>query len=437
MENGKLQYEAVNWLKTATIYEVNVRQYSPEGTFEAFRKSIPRLQKMGVKVLWFMPIHPIGVKNRKETLGSYYSVKDFKGINPEFGTLQDFKRLVEEAHQNNMNVIIDWVANHTSWDNPWVTEHPEYYAKDSTGKMFSPFDWSDVVQLDHKNEAQQNAMVDAMDYWITETNIDGFRCDMAHLSPLTLWRKARVQCDSHKPLFWLAESQDAPYFDVFDVLYGWEWLHIMEDYYKGKTNIDGLDSVIQLYQKDVATNKYRILFTSNHDENSWQGTEYDRLGESAKAFATISALLPGVPLVYSGQEEPLQKKLNFFNKDRIEFSNYGLNNFYTTLLGWKQNEVLQNVATTSYQKIQTSANDKVFAFMRKKDNQTVIVLSNLSKEKISFNIKDNKLIGEYKNMETNPTPVFDNEGVRQPPINKLDISTTVTLAAWQVLVLTK
>jgi alpha-amylase len=403
LENNILKTERVDWLSNTNVYEINVRQYTKEGTFAAFQKHIPRLKEMGVKVLWFMPIHPIGILNRKETLGSYYSIKDYKGINPEFGELQDFKNIIAEAHNNGMKVIIDWVANHTSWDNDWVKTHPEYYAKDSVnGKMYAPYDWADVVQLDHNNKAQQNAMIDAMEYWVTKANIDGFRCDMAHLTPLDFWKKARLICDTHKQLFWLAESQDKPYFEAFDVIYGWEWLHKMEDYYNGKTNIAGLDSVIIDYNKDFNHNKFRILFTSNHDENSWQDTEYKRLGKSAKAFATICATLPGIPLLYSGQEEPLMKKLNFFNKDNIEFKDYTLSPFYTSLLQLKiKNGALAADANSNFYRLNTSNNDKVLVYLRKNANDEVLVVANMSNEnKFNFTINDNRLKGTFKNIQS-------------------------------------
>ena len=411
MQNNQLQKQAVNWLPASTVYEINVRQYTPEGTFAAFATHIPRLKKMGITTLWFMPIHPIGKLNRKETLGSYYSISDYKGINPEFGTLQDFKNLVKLAHDNNMKLIIDWVANHSSWDNPWVTQHPEYYAKDSTsGKMYAPFDWSDVVQFDHNNAAQQQAMIDAMQYWVTECNIDGFRCDMAHLTPLKFWEQARLQCDSIKPLYWLAESQDVPYYTAFDVLYGWEWLHKMEDYYKGKTDIAGLDSVITKYNEDYKHGLYRILFTSNHDENSWQDTEYKRYGAAAKTFAVLCATLPGIPLVYSGQEEPLQKKLNFFNKDDIGFNKYELNAFYTALLSERTNNpALQADSTVQFFRLSTSANQSIYAFVRKKDKKEIFILCNLSNLEQKFSVLDNRLTGIFSNIQNGEKSDFTSQ----------------------------
>lgn len=408
MTQGTLHTQAVDWLRTANIYEVNVRQYTTQGTFAAFQHHITRLKAMGVQVLWLMPIHPIGITNRKEALGSYYSIKDYKGINPEYGTLQDFKNIITEAHHHGIKVIIDWVANHTSWDHAWVTQHPEYYAKDSTGNLYAPYDWTDVVQLNHNSPTQQAAMIDAMQYWVQETDIDGFRCDMAHLTPLSFWKQARLQCDSIKPLLWLAESQDTPYFEAFDILYGWEWLHKMEDYYKGNTNIAGLDSVITLYNTQVAHNKYRLYFTSNHDENSWQDTEYKRLGSSALAFAAISATLPGVPLIYNGQEEPLLRKLNFFNKDNIGFNSYSLAPLYQALLQLKAtNPAMANDSTIQYQRLHTSDDSRIMAYLRTKGSNQVLVIANLSTApNYTFTINDNRLTGSFANIQNKATNDF-------------------------------
>ncbi len=320
------------FVKSTNIYEVNVRQYTPEGTFKAFAKHLPRLKEMGVKTLWFMPIQPIGSINRKGSLGSYYSIKNYKEINSEFGNLQDFKNVVNEAHSLGIKVIIDWVANHTAWDNPWVAEHPEYYHKDSNGKMHSPYDWADVVQVDTASEALHNAHIEAMQYWVKAANIDGFRCDVANFLPVHFWVKARKAVDAIKPLMWLGECGEQEYFQAFDILYGWEWLHKMKDVYEGKATVASLDTIMQKYYEDYKRDKYRIIFTSNHDENSWSGSEYERLGKSAQSFATACATLPAIPLVYSGQEGAFNKRLRFFEKDTIQFNAFSLNTFYKKIL---------------------------------------------------------------------------------------------------------
>jgi glycosidase len=401
MTDQRAAFAKVNWLAAMNIYEVNLRQYTPEGNFAAFQKHIPRLKEMGVDVLWLMPIQPIGLINRKGSLGSYYAIQDYTGVNPEFGSLSDFQSLVKTVHQNEMKLIIDWVANHSSWDHHWVQENPGFYARDDNGNMFAPNDWDDVVQFDHSNTAQQNAMASAMEYWVQETGIDGFRCDMAHLTPLHFWEKARRQCEQHKKLFWLAETQDEPYFDVFDAIYGWEWLHKMADYYKGQTNLNGLETTIQLYFTGFQKNQFRILFTSNHDENSWQDTEYKRLGDSARVFAAICACLPGIPLVYSGQEEPLLRKLSFFDKDTIAFEKYELAPFYQSLLHLKKNNpAMATDANCDYFRLKTTDNNTVFAFIKQKGNHAILLISNLSRDdSFRFAITDTALNGKFRNIK--------------------------------------
>jgi glycosidase len=222
--------ETVEWAEDAIIYEVNIRQFTPEGTFTAFKPHIARLKDLGVDILWIMPIHPIGEKNRKGTLGSYYSVKNYKGVNPDFGTLDDFKTLVEEAHLNGMYVIIDWVANHTAWDHDWINENPDWYAKDSLGNMYYPADWTDVCQLNYDNEELHEGMIDALEYWVEEADIDGYRCDVAGMVPTKFWNKARIALDEIKPVFMLAEDEHT--YDLmnsaFDMNYAWH----MHPYYE-------------------------------------------------------------------------------------------------------------------------------------------------------------------------------------------------------------
>jgi alpha-amylase len=398
-----------NWLPQASIYEVNIRQYTPEGSFAAFQQHLPRLQQMGVKVIWLMPIHPIGLKNRKETLGSYYSIKDYKAVNPEFGQLEDFKKLVKEAHRLGLKLIIDWVANHTSWDHNWVQNNPGFYAKNDKGAMYAPFDWADVVQLDHKSTDQQTAMIDAMKFWVAECGIDGFRCDMAHLAPVDFWVRARKELDAVRPLFWLAETQDRPLFKAFDLIYAWEWLHKMEDYVKGKAKLADLQKQVEVYNEDFAQNKFRILFTTNHDENSWNGTEFERYGEAARVFAALSATLPGLPLVYSGQEEPLRKRLSFFNKDTIGLGKYEWAPFFQSLLRLREtNPAVAADSSVAFEWVPNSAADRVFSFRRKKAGREVLVLANLSGTPLTCSVSQ-EITGLYKNVFSGSPNDFTHE----------------------------
>ena len=387
------------WSKNANIYEVNIRQYTPEGTFTAFEKHLPRLKEMGVDILWFMPVHPIGEKNRKGTLGSYYSVKDYKAVNPEFGTLDDFKSVVEEAHALGMYVIIDWVANHTAWDNPWIYEHPGWYTKDSAGNFVSPFDWSDVVDLDFDNKELWKAMQDALDYWVTEADIDGYRCDVAGMVPVEFWNETRMRLDKIKPVFMLAEAEEPEHhLYAFDMSYGWEFHHIMNQIANGKMNANAIDSYFKKQDTLYPANAYRMYFTSNHDENSWNGTEFERMGDGARTFALLSATIPGMPLIYSGQEAAFNKRLEFFEKDQIEWDDYPYQDFYSSLLKLKhQNQALWNGDSGgTSQRIKTSDNKSVYAFIREKEGNKILILLNLSGKNVETTLKGTKFIGNSK-----------------------------------------
>jgi glycosidase len=370
-----------NFLKSSNMYEVNIRQYTTEGTFNAFAAHLPRLKDMGVEVLWLMPIHPIGIVNRKGTLGSYYSIQNFEAVNPEFGTVEDFKSLVEKAHALDMKIIIDWVANHTSWDNVWTKTNPEFFIHDEQGNFKSPFDWDDVIQIDHTNSGQQKAMIAAMKYWVTNVDIDGFRADMAHLIPLPFWINARMQiAPFKKDLIWLAETENIQYHQAFDVSYTWKWMHITEQFIKKEKSLVDCVATLHEYKKDFPINALRLFFTSNHDENSWNGTEYDKYGILAKAFAVFACTYIGVPLVYSGQELPNTKRLQFFDKDEIAWQqNVELHNFYKTLfvLRKSKNELFSEIDSSIYF-FEELFSKNILAYQLKNEEEEVLVFLNFN-----------------------------------------------------------
>jgi glycosidase len=380
------------WTKNSVLYEVNIRQYTPEGTFKAFESHLPRLKELGVDILWIMPIHPISEKNRKGSLGSYYAVKDYKGVNPEFGTLEDFKSLVNKAHEMGFKVIIDWVANHTGWDNQWITDHPEWYTKDSLGNIVPPNpDWSDIADLNFDSQPMRRAMIDAMDYWVKETNIDGFRCDVAWGVPQDFWEAATASLDSIKSVYMLAEDEDHPALleKAFESNYAWKLHHILNEVAQGKKTA----ADIQKYYTD-SVNKYApgafsMQFITNHDENSWQGTEYERMGEAVKTFATLTFTIEGIPLLYSGQEAGLNKRLLFFEKDTINWSNLEMQKYYQSLISLKKsNEALWNgTAGAPMVFVETSAPQQVLAFIREKDKNQVLAVFNLSAQPVEATIQ--------------------------------------------------
>ena len=391
------------WAERGNIYEVNVRQYTSEGTFNAFAQHLDRLKAMGVETLWFMPINPISHVDRKGSLGSYYAVSDYTAINPEYGTLADFKRLVKAAHAHGMKVLIDWVPNHTGADNRWLTQHPDFYIKDSTGKAAVPYDWTDTRQLNYANQELRDSMIAAMKYWVTQTNIDGFRCDVAWNVPGDFWQDCITQLRRMKPMFMLAEG-DKSYLpkNGFDAVYPWALFHKMVEVAKGERPAFSLDSVLREYDTAYPPTTLELYFTSNHDENSWNGADYATFPGPAHApFAVFTQTMPrGIPLIYGGQEEPVLRAIPFFEKDSMGFHAYGRAAFYTTLLALRhRNPALD--ADASFEKLSTVGDSSVYAFVRRKAGKAVVVLLNFSGQSRRF--------GFVKTVWGRPINVFTRE----------------------------
>lgn len=415
-----------DWSKDAVIYEVNIRQYTPEGTFEAFSKHLPRLKELGVEILWIMPIHPIGVKNRKGELGSYYSVKDYKAVNPEFGTIDDFKALVKQAHDMDLKIIIDWVANHTAWDNEWMDQHPEWYKKDSLGNFYGPFDWTDVAQLDYDNEELHLAMIDALKFWVQEADIDGYRCDVAGMVPREFWVKARHTLDEIKPVFMLAEDEQEHLLleEAFDMNYGWEFHHLMNMIAQGKADVRDLQNFF--YKEDSIYSKscYRMQFITNHDENSWNGTEFERMGDAVEPFAVMTFTIPGMPLVYTGQEVGMNKRLEFFTKDAVNYTDNDFPGFYQTLIELKKNhKTLWNGNDGGEMKILDTGNNNIFVFKRFNDTEEIVAVFNLSPEQKEFAVT--------KSMAGNYSEYFTGGNI------KLKAKNTMNLSGWEYKILVR
>lgn len=393
------------WKHFTNIYEVNVRQYTKEGTFNAFAKELPRLKEMGVETIWFMPITPISQENKKGTMGSQYAASDYTAINPEFGTIADFKKVVNEAHQLGINVIIDWVANHTGWDHVWTKSHPEYYLKDADGSFHIASGMDDIIELDYSKPELRTAMIDAMKYWVQETNIDGFRCDLASWVEVDFWQQARPEVEKVKPLFFIGEFdelENPDYGKVFDASYSWTWMHKTADYYKDDLPLQDLRDLLIKYSA-IGNHSMRAWFTSNHDENTWNGTEYEKYGAIAKPLAVFSSTWNGIPLVYSGQELPNKKRLEFFEKDAIEWNGkYEMADFYKTLNQLKSTNKALLGGDTSVKTyfVKTSADDKILAYIRKNAEDEVLVLLNMSKQDVKFNLIDSEVSGEFKEIFT-------------------------------------
>lgn len=397
-----------DWSVDATIYEVNIRQYTPEGTFAAFANHLPRLKELGVEILWLMPVHPISAVNRKGTLGSYYAVADYKGINPEFGTMDDFKALVNQAHEMGFKVILDWVANHTGWDNPWIFEHPEWFTKDSLGNIIPPnADWSDIADLNFDVPEMRAAMIDALKFWVEETNIDGYRCDVAWGVPTDFWNEARAALDELKPVWMLAEDEDNKdlLIEAFNCNYSWSLHHKLNEIAQGKADISAIKNYFAAADTTFPKGSYTMQFTSNHDENSWQGTEYERMGDAALPMAALTFVLPGMPLIYSGQEAGLNKRLEFFEKDEIDWSNLEMQAFYEKLVDIKQqNKALWNGnAGAPIHFLHMAQSNNLMAFTRENEGNKVAAIFNLSAETLSNAVTCKMLDGSYTNLITGET----------------------------------
>ena len=410
-----------------TIYEVNIRQHTKEGTLAAFTKDLPRLKELGVGMLWIMPVQPIGVKNRKEPLGSYYSIKDYTKINPEFGTEEDFKNLVTKTHELGMYIILDWVPNHTAWDHPWITAHPDFYARDSKGDIMHEADWLDIALLDHTNPKTRAAMIEDMKFWVTKFDIDGFRCDHAgHEIPLYFWEEVRAAIDPIKDLFWLAEWDGARMHLEFDGTYAWELLHLTNKVSKGEANANDIADWINKDAKEYGRKPFRMTMITNHDENSWQGTEFERYGDGYKTFATFIFTAYGIPMLYTGQEVGLNKRLRFFDKDTIDWSDpLHLQPFYKSLV--KLHTDNDALWSGEYGGMTVRINDRdpnVYAFQRTKGSNTVIAILNFSGKPQEVHLKDSVAIGKYKDYFTGES--YD-----------LSLSKPLSLKPWQYLVFVK
>ncbi len=390
------------------IYEVNVRQYTPEGTFTAFAEHLPRLKEMGVQTLWFMPVTPISRVDRKGTLGSYYAVQDYTRINPEFGGLEDWKALVKKAHEMGFRIIIDWVANHTGADHRWLKEHPDFFVLDSVTKQpVYAFNWSDTRDLNYDNPVMADSMINAMKFWLTETGIDGFRCDVAGEVPDAFWEKCIPELKKIKSdIILLAEAEKPSLFKAgFQIGYPWNMYHITKDIAAGKKDASYIDTALNHIRKEYPAHAYQMWFTSNHDENSWNKADYGTMpGEVHAPFAVLTQTLPsGIPLIYSGQEEPHSDSLSFFYKDQIQFKNYERSGFYKTLLQLRrENPAL--AANTGASTLRMGDPKQLYAFIRSSGKRSVLVVTNLSDRPAEFRPEDISLKGEW-------TEVFSNEKV--------------------------
>ena len=427
------------WVDNAVIYEVNLRQGTPDRNLKGMQRELPRLRDLGVDILWLMPIHPISQLNKKGELGSYYAVADYKEVNPEFGNLQDLKEFVRTAHTLGMKVIIDEVCNHSGCDNAWVTGKPQFYAKDADGQLISPFDWTDTYKFDYTNPEMREAMIDALEYWVREADIDGYRCDVAMEVPTDFWQDARRRINKIKPVFMLAEaSKPELTLEAFDADYNWP----MKDVFNAIAATQGVNTFARDKGQKLPTSNARTIrdllakqrkqypkgainmnMVTNHDLNSWEGTEFDRLDPATGAFAVLSYTLPGMPMMYTGQEVGWNHAFEFFKHDSVpDYEANDFTAFYQMLNGLKHShKALDAGRSAGYEEIETVGDD-IIAFRRTNGDDKVVVMANLSNAAQPLKIT---------------LPVTELAGMRNWFTGEKVTVLPETLAPWQYIVLVK
>ena len=396
-----VQLQHPDWSRDAAIYQINTRQFTPEGTLAAAQAQLPRLQALGVRIVWLMPVQPIGERNRKGSLGSPYAVRDYRAVNPEFGDLEDFKRFVAAAHELGMYVILDWVANHTAWDNPLTERHPEWFSRDHAGRLHPPTwtDWSDVVQLDYEQPGLWRYMADAMAWWVRETGIDGFRCDVAGFVPVGFWNGVRAELERIKPVFLLAEWKTRDlHARAFDASYSWDWYDTVRRIAQGEADVTALSGYHYDDENSWPADAMRMLFVSNHDKNAWEGTQFEAFGPALEGAIVLSVASRGIPLIYNGQEAGNPRRLAFFERDPIDWRNHAIGDLYRRLFALKRaNRALWNGGWGApMEQVANTAPDRVLSFYREQGEHAVFGVFNFSAEDLSVQFAGDRYAGDWR-----------------------------------------
>ena len=371
-----------DWMRTAAVYQLNTRQFTPEGTFRAAMEHLPRVRDLGVAVVWLMPVHPIGRVGRKGTLGSPYAVRDHYGVNRELGTPEDLRAFVDHAHDLGLKVILDWVANHVAPDHVLAEAQPEWFVRDASGEPRTTpwFDWTDVVDLDYARPGLWRYMTDAMAWWVREMDVDGFRCDVAGFVPMGLWSQVRRELDAIKPVFLLAEWEARDLHAAFDASYAWSWYDAVHRVARAGTDLERLREYYAGNEKAWPDGAMRLTFVSNHDKNAWEGTQFEQFGDALEAAIVLSVVGDGLPLVYNGQEAGNPRRLAFFDKDVIEWREHRVGDLYRRLLALKgQLSALANGAWGAPMlRVPNDAETQVLSFLRENERDGVFAAINFS-----------------------------------------------------------
>jgi glycosidase len=381
---ARAQAPDTSWVARSALYEIFVRDFSPTGDFRGVTRGLDHVQAVGANVLWLMPIYPVGVLNHKGTLGSPYAARDYRAINPAFGTAADLRELVQAVHARGMKIILDFVPNHTAWDNGWIREHPDWYLHNERGEISVPrdeqgrlTDWTDVAALDYRNPQLRRAVLDAMRYWLVEFGIDGFRVDVAGFVPDDFWREAvpALRAAAHRRILLLAEWGDPRMHRLgFDLTYGWDSYSRLKAVWRGAPASSFIRSEV-VDMRAMPAGGMRMRFTTNHDESAWDNPPVTLFGGSAGARAAFVAiaLLPGRPLLYNGQDIESAQKLRLFERDTIAWNQPGAAAaaaFYRRVLNLARSDPA--FISADLREVETTVPDDVIAYAR----GTMVVLVN-------------------------------------------------------------
>lgn len=419
------------WCYSAVLYEMNIRQLTPEGTLRAAEAYLPNLQALGIDAIWLMPIYPIGKEGRKGTLGSYYSIQDYCAINPEFGTMDDFDHFIATAHSLGFKILLDWVANHTARDAKWLQTKPaDWYERESDGTAKVPWDWTDTAKLNYANHDVWRGQIKAMRFWVEQHNIDGFRCDMAMLVPIEFWQEASYVLHSIKPdIFFLAEAEELNLFDrAFDASYAWEIHHMMCDIAGGARRVWDLRNTLYADREKYPKSAIRMMFTSNHDENSWSGSEFTRFGAALEVMTAFTFLWEAsLPLIYTGQEVGYDHSFEFFDRDTLPslIANEHTQ-LYRRLINLKHTQRALDSGERGGRiiEIENNAKDCIMTFVREIGDSRIVAILNLSPYTIHADFNTGIYTGSYYNAITG-------EQTTLPPHVEQD------LAPWEYTILHK
>ncbi|MBR5852818.1 MAG: alpha amylase C-terminal domain-containing protein [Alistipes sp.] len=411
-----MMYKNPEWSYSAVLYEMNIRQFTTEGTFRAASERLPFLRSIGVDAIWLMPIYPIGEEDRKGSLGSYYSIRDYKGVNPEFGSEADLRDFITKAHALGIKILFDWVANHTARDARWISERPvDWYERDSEGRAKVPWDWSDTAKLNYANREVWRGQIDAMRYWVEQFGIDGFRCDMAMLVPIEFWQEASAELHAIKSdIFMLAEAEEDNLFEgAFNMSYQWNIHHIMCDIAKGARRVWDMRNAMHAERQRYPREAMRLSFTSNHDENSWSGSEQSRFGRALEVMTAMTFLMPStMPLIYTGQEVGYDHSFAFFDRDPIPEELYKegyATELYRRLADLKHSQRALDSGERGGDviEIENNAKDCMMTFVREVDGSRVVAIVNLSPYTIHADFRTGIYAGKYRDAISGERVVLD------------------------------